>query len=366
MADYCEVDFHEVHTKKSGDAITLRYEQGGITYIHVVDGGYAATGPKLVEHINSYYGKPTYIDNVVVTHPDQDHAEGIQEILNTYSVGCLWMLLPWDYVDRLIDRFARYTNPENLKQRLRKAYPYLAELERIALSKGIQIREPFQGSTIGIFKVIAPTQERYFDLVVTSAKTPEEAKSTASSLIEAMESYLVEAGKSIKSAIRAAWGAETFPASGTSNENEMSVVQFCQYGTMKLVLTADTGRDGLNEAADYAPVVGLYLPGGVTHFQIPHHGGRHNVSTETLNRWFGEPIDEKNPEGQESFQSIVSAARDDEDHPRKVVVRAFIHRGARVDSTDDGKGTKRIGWNPPSREGWSNSIPLSYPSEMED
>lgn len=44
MADYFEIDFLGVETKKSGDAIALRYERNGATYIHVVDGGYATTG----------------------------------------------------------------------------------------------------------------------------------------------------------------------------------------------------------------------------------------------------------------------------------------------------------------------------------
>ena len=52
MADYFEIDFLEVNTNKSGDAIGVRYTRHGLTYIHVVDGGYAATGEDLVRHIN--------------------------------------------------------------------------------------------------------------------------------------------------------------------------------------------------------------------------------------------------------------------------------------------------------------------------
>ncbi len=40
MSDYIEIDFLGVETKKSGDAIAMRYEINGSTYIHVVDGGY--------------------------------------------------------------------------------------------------------------------------------------------------------------------------------------------------------------------------------------------------------------------------------------------------------------------------------------
>ena len=364
MPDYFEIDFLEVHTQKSGDAIGIRYELNGLVYIHVVDGGYAATGEDLVAHINKYYGRPACIHHVVVTHPDQDHAEGLQSVLERFQVGALWMLLPWNYVDRLIDRFDRFTDSESLKSRLREAYPYLAELEEIADRKGIPVYEPFQGARIGAFTVLAPSRARYLDLVVTSAKTPEEA--AEGGVLATMERVLMDAATLLKGLVRAAWGAETFPSDPTSNENEMSVVQFGRLCGQNVVLTADTGRDGLAEAADFAPYVGLHLPGGVDRFQVPHHGGRRNVSTEILDRWFGERWDRQPVEGEEAFTAVVSAARDDEDHPRKVVVRAFTHRGAKVISTDDGRGTKSIGHNAPPRDGWVAAKPLPYPDDMEE
>jgi hypothetical protein len=42
MADFYEIDFVPVHTAKSGDAIAIRYELGGQTYVHVVDGGFTS------------------------------------------------------------------------------------------------------------------------------------------------------------------------------------------------------------------------------------------------------------------------------------------------------------------------------------
>ncbi|OYV36087.1 MAG: hypothetical protein B7Z80_16620 [Rhodospirillales bacterium 20-64-7] len=364
MSDYFEIDYLEVHTKKSGDAIGVRYKINDMVFIHVVDGGYAKTGEALVQHINEYYDSPSYIDHVVVTHPDQDHAEGLQAVLEEFAVGALWMLLPWNYVDALIDRFDRYTNPDNLKKKLRQAYPYLAELEKIANRKGIPIQEPLQGARIGAFTVLAPSRSRYLDLVVTSAKTPKEA--VQDSWVVQVERMVAGMTRLAKAFIQGAWGDEVFPDTGTSNENEMSVVQFARLCGKAIVLTADTGRDGLEEAANYAPYVGLVLPGGVDRFQIPHHGGRHNVSTAILDRWFGARLASPPAEGAETFNAIVSAARDDDDHPRKVVVRAFRHRGARVISTDDGRGTKRTGYNAPARDGWSAAEPLAYPEEMEE
>jgi hypothetical protein len=71
-------------------------------------------------------------------------------------------------------------------------------------------------------------------------------------------------------------------------------------------------------------------------------------------------------QGQETFTAIVSAARDDEDHPRKVVIRAFKHRGAKISSTGDGSGTTRTSQNAPERPGGVPAKPLDYPDEMEE
>ena len=114
MSDYFEIDFLDVNEKESGDAIPLRYKIGTETRIHVTDGGFQKTGDKVVEHINEYYDEPDTIDAVIVSHPDGDHAGGLRTVLENFEVSELWMLRPWDYVDELIDRFARFKNKENL------------------------------------------------------------------------------------------------------------------------------------------------------------------------------------------------------------------------------------------------------------
>jgi len=358
MADYFEIDFLGVETKKSGDAIALRYEKDGAHYIHVVDGGYATTGETLRNHIVTYYGNPSYIHHVVATHNDGDHARGLVAILEHFDVGVLWMLRPWLYADELIGRFETYTSVDRLRSALRTAYGNLAALEDIALRKGIEIREPFQGASIGAFRVMAPTRARFMDLVVTSNKTPE-AKGEDSGL-GGFFTTLVEKAKSAVAYVRAAWGAEAFPAEDTSNENEMSVVQYAQLCGKKILLTADTGRDGLTEVIAYAPFAGLALP-GIDRFQVPHHGGRRNLTSELLDAIVGPRLEHQPAQGH--FSAICSSAKEDEDHPRKVVVRAMIHRGASLFLTE---GTN-LCWseNTPSR-GWGSAPAAAYPDEFEE
>ena len=325
MSDYFEIDFLDVEAKDSGDAIPLRYQIGSETRIHVTDGGFQKTGDKIVEHINQYYGEPDTIDAVIVSHPDRDHAGGLRTVLENFEVSELWMLRPWDYVDELIDRFARFKNKENLKKRLKEIYPNVAALEEIAEEEDIPIYEPFQGKKIGDFTVLAPTKERYLDLIVESEKTPQATR-------ESIQASLAKADSS-----RAAWGEESFSSEETSHENEMSIIQYANLCEQKILLTADAGRGALDEAADYASWAGLTLP-GIDWFQVPHHGSRRNVSTEILDLWLGDILSEseKPEEGTGTFTTIISASEKDEDHPRNAVVRACIHRGAKVISTEDG------------------------------
>jgi hypothetical protein len=357
MEDFFEVDFLNVQSKKSGDAIPIRYCVDGNIRIHVTDGGFQDTGDVIIKHINKYYGSPSFIDAVIVTHPDQDHAGGLRKLFDEYEIGELWMLRPWLYVDELIEKFSRFTSTENLAKRLKEIYPNIAVLEELAEEHGVPILEPFQGSSIGEFKVLSPSKDMYLDLIVESEKTPEATKEEQKSLSET-------AGGLVSSAInflRAAWGDEIFPKDDTSPENNMSVIQYAKICNKKILLTGDAGRAALEQAADYAPVFGLSLP-GIDRIQVPHHGSRHNVSTEVLDRWLGKKLVNKPESG--NFSAIVSASEEDKDHPRKSVIRAFIHRGGKVITTES--GDKQTGHNAPERDGWVTAEPAPYPDDQEE
>lgn len=360
MSDYFEIDFLDVESTKSGDAICVRYTSNGSTYIHVVDGGFIDTGDKVVDHINKYYKAPSVVNHVVASHNDGDHAGGLRVVLETFDVKALWMLRPWIYSEELIPHFSRYTNAANLRKRLREAYSNLAELESIADRRGIPIYEPFQGAKIGAFTVMAPTRERFLNLVVESDKTPE-AKEAAMAATTTWGDRLTEMVRKVVNLVKSAWGEEVFPDEDTSSENEMCVVQYASLCGKSILLTADTGRQGLQEVIDYAPVIGLALP-GINRFQVPHHGSRRNVTTELLDKILGERLDSDSEK--KTFTAIISSAKADEKHPRKVVVRAMHHRGASVVTTEG--SNIRTSHNAPDREGWSAATPLGYPDEMEE
>ncbi len=116
-----ELDFLPVGDS-NGDAICIRYGTPGAYKIHVVDGGYVDTGQIVVDHIKMYYGSPTFIDNVVLSHADRDHAGGLKAVLESFNVGALWMNRPWLYCGEIINNFHGNYTVEGLRKKIRDEY----------------------------------------------------------------------------------------------------------------------------------------------------------------------------------------------------------------------------------------------------
>lgn len=206
MSDFFEIDFLDIVEAKSGDAILVRYQINDSSYIHIVDGGYQDTGEKIIEHVQKYYGNPSYIDRVILSHPDGDHAGGLRKVLEDLEVKELWMLRPWEYAGEMIDRFSRFSSVPSLQKRLKDIYPNIAILEEIAETKGIPIYEPFQGARIGAFTVMAPSKPRYLDLILESEKTPESTTEATASMRSTLSSMLTE----VVSFVKSLWGKKIF------------------------------------------------------------------------------------------------------------------------------------------------------------
>lgn len=348
MSDFIEIDFIEAGESKSGDAIAIRHRADNVDRIYVVDGGYAEDGKKLVNLIRERYGNPSLIDHVVLTHSDADHASGLQQVLEEFQVGYLWMNRPWVHVDDLKPMFQRYQDRERLIVRLRQVYPKVAELEELAIDNRITICDAFQGDTIGVFTVLSPHRTTYLERVVESEKTPVPALGIRA-LLREIASF-------------AAWGEEKLKGDteGTSPENETSIVQFADACGKKVLLTGDAGVRALTEAHQAAWQMGKAIH-PLDWFQVPHHGSRRNLSSDVLDAWLGSRL--KGP-GQNTAQlGIVSANQKDEEHPKKAVVRALIHRGRSVFQTD---GTLNVRSSGAPNRGWSTATPLDYPQDQED
>ena len=361
-----EIDFisvKESEAKQDADAILIRWKKEDSYKIAVYDGGFQAHGEKMQEHLDSYYfegDQDKVIDAVIVSHPDQDHTSGLKVILENYTVNALYMNRPWIYAQELYDN-NRVTDGRitegSLGDRLKKKYSYIADLEEIADEKGIPIYEAFEGTVIeDVFTVLSPSRYFYLDLILESDKTPLVEYSNRAILYE----FTQKVSKYIKKKLED-WRSETLREDvTTSEENEMSVVLLGAMEEESFLLVGDAGLRALNNANSYATENGISLKDDITIMQIPHHGGRHNVSSSLLNDIIGKPVKEGEKCGKDAF---VCAA-DKSDHPLQVVVNAYIRRGVRVYTA---KGNIiHHSRNMPERSGWTTVSNMPFDPNVED
>jgi beta-lactamase superfamily II metal-dependent hydrolase len=129
----------------------------------------------------------------------------------------------------------------------------------------------------------------------------------------------------------------------TSASNESSVILYGDFGPgRRVLLTGDAGIWGLTMAKCFAQKNGLALQ-DFMFVQVPHHASRRNVGPTILNEILG-PIKPKNTET--PSRAYVSAPKDDDTHPRKMVLNAFIRRGYSVAATQ-GRKIVFLGGFPP-------------------
>ena len=359
MIDALEIDFLPVGKgEHSGDAIAVRWRDAGEYKVLIYDGGTKDYGEALVSHVKSHYNTD-HVDFVVNSHPDNDHAGGLLYVLENMTVGQLWMHRPWEHSSLIRDYFhdGRMTD-ESLARRLQEKMSAAYALELVADKRDIQICEPFSGSQIGIFTVLSPTRDRYIkELLPLFEKSPELKKesSTLESIID----------KAVEIIGRAAdhWDKEFLPETvQTSAENESSAVLFAKTERHGYLLTGDAGIETLRASAAYASSLGYDLASQVTFVQIPHHGGRHNVSTETLDMIVGKPLAIKLDSPART--AFVSAAKAAPKHPKRVVTNAFQRRGFRVAQT---KGMSIYHfYGSDMRPGWVQLNYVPFYAELDD
>lgn len=346
-----EIEFLPVgNGEKSGDAILIRWEESQDNYkVMVVDGGTKESGKKIVEHVKTYYGT-THVNYVVNTHPDQDHASGLSVVLEELAVGELWIHRPWNYTKQIIDHFHDGRITENsLEERLQKSFSYVYPLEKLAIEKKIPIKEPYQGSKIGIFEVLSPKKDWYlYDLIPHFNKTPQ----AKSAFVEAYESAKEKALSWISEELH----IESLSEGGeTSADNESSTILYAVINKKGILLTGDAGIKALEKAYGYKPQIADHLK----FIQVPHHGSRRNVSPSVLDNILGEKGQEENTK-----TAFISAGKESSAHPRQSVVNAFIRRGCKVIAT---KGSIKYYYSgTPEREGWTKAEPLKFQARFQE
>ncbi len=348
-----EIDFLPVGTS-NGDAICVRY--GNDTdgyYLHLVDGGFSDTAETIVSHIRKHYGQNYRINHLVLSHADSDHAAGLVGVLKNIKVDNLWMNRPWLYAAQVLPHFQGNYSVQGLVERMREMNATLVQLEELALAQGTKVREVFQGSIVGAFRVFAPSRQRYIDAIPDLGRTPTSYRETRAG---ALFKGLVEAAKAW---IDEQWDLETLSNSpeSTTASNETAVVQHAIIDGNSILLTSDVGPAGLDEAADFAASLGLLRPPNFV--QVPHHGSRRNVTPLVLNRWLGGKMAKDSVYG----TAVCSVGSEQPDYPRGQVKNAFQRRGYPVHATRG--GTKSYYSGRELRPGWSESVPEPFATRIE-
>ena len=340
--------------EKSGDALAMRFgnfsNKEKEQYIVVIDGGSKESGEKLVELIRDHYGM-NYVDLVISTHPDSDHTSGLRVVLEEMKVGKLWMHLPWNHSDRISDLFhdGRITD-ESLKERMRKAYRYAYELEKIANEKNVPIEEPFAGTNFlnGTIQVLGPTKKYYEDLLVNSAKTPEQK---IEGLFESLGRTFTTAKSTVLNWIEETFDIETLDESGeTSAENNSSAVSLLNFDNKKYLFTGDAGIPALKNVLEYSKSVGIDIS-MVDWKQVPHHGSQRNISPSLLDEI-------------KTNIAYVSASKGAPKHPNFKVTNAYIRRGASVYTTEGVTMNHHIYCD--SRAGYSSATAYSFQNKVQE
>lgn len=346
----CEIEFLPVgNGKKNGDAILVRYGEENQYKIMVVDGGNRKSGEAIVEHVKKYYGT-THVDYVVNTHPHADHASGLSVVLDKLSVGELWLHRPWNYSTKIRDAFkdGRITD-NSLSERMKESLNCAYDLEKIATSKKIPIKEPLQGANIGSFVVLSPSKKNYQELIPEFEKSPEQREKEGKVFKEMCLDKIED------------WKLETLSETAqTTGENESSVVLYGNLNNSGILLTGDAGVSALTWAADYADKQGINLR-NCKFIQMPHHGSRHNVTPVLLNRIIGDKLFEETKGSKVCF---VCISKGSEEYPRKVVANAFKRRGADVFTTVRGVIRQHYGTMP--ERNWTKITPLKFYPKVEE
>ena len=265
-------------------------------------------------------------------------------------------------MDELFDKVndGRITK-NSLYERLRTKYSSIADIEDLAEEQGAEVYEAFQGALIeSSIRILSPSKDFYLQLLVESEKTPLKEQAAYSRLGGAFIRIAKYAKKYVLSLLET-WTNEMLREDvETSAENETSVVLRGIINEDGFLLTGDAGIRALNEAMNYLELRGEDIKETVSFYQIPHHGGRHNINPLTLDRMIGSKIAKGETRNKTAFASVAKNS----DHPLKMVTNAYIRRGVRTYKTD-GNPIRHHSGDMPNRN-WTKLQKIEFSEYVEE
>jgi len=314
-----EIDYIPVGDgERGGDAIALRF--GNLVgprdeqIVVVLDGGFKESGEQLIRHIKDFY-RTEYINLVISTHPDADHASGLSVVLEKMSIRQLAIHRPWEHAADIKGFFKNgKITSSGLENKLEKALQNASDLEALATKKNIPIIEPFQGITgfNGAVQILGPSEEYYEALLANFRSTPEPKKSLS------VFAPIQKAAEEVVRRIRDYWHIDILDDDDdtTSAENNTSTIILFNIDGHKLLFTGDAGKTALLKALVYADGLGISLT-GMNFFDVPHHGSKRNLNSNILKRM-------------NASTAFISAPSESDKHPAKKVTNALKKHGSKV------------------------------------
>lgn len=253
---------------KDADAILIQCFDGEQQYLILIDAGNICDSPLIKRKIANLSPSKT-IDLAICTHPDTDHFGGFFDLLSdeTITFKKFWLTDP-----------AIYLNESNCKQfqSVRKIFNHpnnpRINLIDLIISKGINgysAIDGFSDSEIPI-KVVAPTADYYTEIAKVMV---------------------------------AEFGVKTYDESDTSGYDENALPAKCDvksvidldddpspYNASSLVILFNPGDGkkflfaGDATCASLMRMIELHEEelGNVTILKVPHHGSKHNMTTEII------------------------------------------------------------------------------------
>jgi len=339
-----EIDFLAVGDgEKSGDAIAMRFiGTNNQQQVVVIDGGTQDSGKQLADHIKFYYGANVVVDWAILTHPDSDHACGLQTVLEELPVKRLLMHKPWEHGDAIKEELEKEYTDDGLERKIIQQLRAAKEVEKIAARKGTEIIEVFAGDATPdkFIHILGPSRDYY--------------QQTLADVISGISSSgfsraATDAVRFVRETLQ--FGSLKDPEENdTSPTNNSSIIALFNFDGHKLLFTGDAGVGALTRAVDYAATQGINLT-DLRFLQVPHHGSKRNLGPTILKKI-------------KASHAFISAAPKSPKHPSKKVTNELLRNGSQVFVT---QGRHIMHSNPPvARLNWGPIEPVPFFELVED
>lgn len=318
-AGYDGIEIFMMNVGNADCFLVIRYYAGGTKDVILIDGGKTSDAENIVQRIKDL--GITHVDYVVNTHPHDDHAAGLVEILKETSLtfGSLWMHASWTRIDAAAIREVLGRNSAKwVLEAFEKSLATQMEVFTACISRKIPVYEPFAGSIIGPFKVIGPTPAFYTTCM---------AKFSDLTSITQWNDYLSNCSlrQLIATLQKEAVQTEEELGGVTSPENESSVIMTLDYGELRFLFCGDAGCDAFGDINNRRQISDLQ---NVHWMHAPHHGSRRNLWKEAIA--YFKP------------KTVFISSEGSRKHPSTKLVNAFNKNGTKVYSSHYSSGNRFV------------------------